>query len=81
MPFLVIAPATLHTSPFCFPFVLYFLWYKLSLLLLTSSLFSFELCLLLQPMLLSLTHASVILFLVLEVIDDEVCEKAFFLPL
>ena len=77
----MIASSTLHVSSLYFPFVLYFLRDKLTLLLLTPRFSSSQLYSLVQATLLPLTLTSVILFLLLEFGSDEVHVEKFLLPL
>ena len=71
----MIASSTLHSSLFHFSHILYLLWNKLSLLLLTFS--SFQLYLLLSGILLPLTFTFVILFHFLELDSNGVHIEEF----
>ena len=76
----MIASSTLHAPSLYFPFVPYFLRDKLTLLLLIPRFSSSQLYSLVQPTLLSLTLTCIILFLLLELVADEVhVEELLFL--
>ena len=77
----MIASSILHAPSLYFPFILYFLREKLTLLFLTLCLSFSQLYSLVQATLLPLTLTSVILFLLLELGDVKVYVEKFLLPL
>ena len=77
----MIASSTLHISSLYLLFILYFLWYKLTVVLLIPELSLTQLYVFLQMMPSSLTLISVILFPLLELGGDDVHMEEFLLSL